>query len=62
MVRGVVISPHGTESNMMLALVAPEKEDEPKCGADYAGLDEYPKIKEGWTDVDGLLLNQCMLK
>ena len=55
MVRGVVSLPHGTGKDMkVLALVAPDKEDEAKAaGADYVGLDEYlQKIKDGWTDVD----------
>jgi large subunit ribosomal protein L1 len=58
MVRGVVTLPHGTGKVIrVLALVAPEKEDEAKnAGADYVGLDEYiQKIKEGWTDVDVII-------
>ena len=58
MVRGIVTLPHGTGKVIrVLALVAPEKEDEAKAaGADYVGLDEYiQKIKEGWTDVDVII-------
>lgn len=55
MVRGVVTLPNGTGKNLrVLALVAPDKENEAKeAGADHVGLDEYlQKIKDGWTDID----------
>ena len=58
MVRGVVTLPHGTGKVIrVLALVAPEKEEEAKnAGADYVGLEEYiQKIKEGWTDIDVII-------
>ena len=41
-----------------MALVTPDKEKEAiDAGADFAGLDEYlQKIKEGWTDVDVIVI------
>jgi large subunit ribosomal protein L1 len=58
MVRGVAALPHGTGRTVrVLALVAPDKENEAKeAGADYVGLDEYlKKIESGWTDVDVII-------
>ena len=58
MVRGVVTLPHGTGKDVkVLALVTPDKEAEAlAAGADYVGLDDYlQKIKDGWTDVDGII-------
>jgi large subunit ribosomal protein L1 len=57
MVRGVVTLPHGTGKDVkVLALVTPDKEAEAiAAGADYVGLDEYTKIKDGWTDVDVII-------
>jgi large subunit ribosomal protein L1 len=53
MVRGVVTLPHGTGKDVkVLALVTPDKEAEAMQLSDYVGLDEYKKIKDGWTDVD----------
>lgn len=58
MVRGVTSLPHGLGKEVrVLALVAPEKEEEAKAaGADYVGLDEYiTKIEGGWLDVDVII-------
>ena len=55
LVRRVVTLPHGTGKQVkVLALVTPDKDEEPKAaGADHVGLDEYlQKIKDGWTDID----------
>lgn len=55
MVRSTVTLPHGTgKEKQVLALCAPERQDEAKeAGADMVGLDDYlAKIAEGWTEVD----------
>jgi ribosomal protein L1 len=30
------------------------------AGADYVGLDDYQKIKDGWTDVDVIITCQLL--
>ena len=64
MVRGNT-STDGTEKDLkVLALVTADKESEAKdAGADYVDSEEYiEKLKEGWTDVDGITMPSVMGK
>ena len=44
----------------ILALVTPDKKAEAKAEVpDHVGLDDYYKIKDGWTDIDVIVLCSC---
>ena len=56
-VRGTVVLPNGTGKTLrVLVLAQGEKEKEARdAGADFVGLDNVQKIKDGWTDFDAVV-------
>ena len=64
MVRGTVVLPHGTGKNVRVLVITrgPKEQEALDAGADMVGADEYlPKIKDGWTDVDGIIATPDMM-
>jgi len=56
-VRGTVVLPNGLgKSARVLVLAQGEKEKEARdAGADYVGMENVQKIKDGWTDFDAVV-------
>jgi large subunit ribosomal protein L1 len=52
MVRGVVTLPHGTGKDVKVLALVTQIKRKLWLLADYVGLDDTSKIKDGWTDVD----------
>ena len=56
-VRGTVVLPAGTGKSVRVLVIAvgDKLKEAQEAGADYAGVEFIPKIKEGWLDFDVLI-------
>ncbi len=56
-VRGTVVLPHGTGKSVRVLVIAQgEKVKEAEeAGADYAGIEDVQKLKDGWLDFDAIV-------